>query len=57
VTGEQNVSATERSTDYSQAIGSAAMPYLNELAHQYAGFTQSYGWSCPNLSYGLQHYA
>jgi hypothetical protein len=36
-------------TDYSQAIGSAAMPYLNELAHEYAGFTQSYGWSYPSL--------
>jgi hypothetical protein len=36
-------------TDYSQATGSAAMPYLNELAHQYAGFTQSYGWSYPSL--------
>jgi hypothetical protein len=44
-------------TDYSQAIGSASMPYLNEMAHQYAGFTQSYGWSCPSLSYDLQHYA
>jgi len=36
-------------TDYSQAIGSAAMPYLNELAHEYAGFTQAYGWSYPSL--------
>jgi hypothetical protein len=36
-------------TDYSQAIGSAAMPYLNELAHEYAGFTQSYGWRYPSL--------
>jgi phosphatidylinositol-3-phosphatase len=36
-------------TDYSQAIGSPAMPYLNELAHQYAGFTQAYGWSYPSL--------
>ena len=36
-------------TDYSQAIGSPAMPYLNELAHQYAGFTQSFGWQYPSL--------
>ena len=36
-------------TDYSQAIGSSAMPYLNELAHEYAGFTQGYGWSYPSL--------
>jgi hypothetical protein len=36
-------------TDYSQAIGSAAMPYLNELAHEYTGFTQSYGWHYPSL--------
>jgi len=36
-------------TDFSQAIGSAAMPYLNELAHQYAAFPQAYGWSYPSL--------
>ncbi len=36
-------------TDYSQAIGAATMPYLNELAHQYEGFTESYGWSYPSL--------
>ena len=36
-------------TDFSQAIGSPAMPYLNELAHEYAGFTQAYGWSYPSL--------
>ena len=36
-------------TDYSQAIGSPAMPYLNELAHQYAGFSQSFGWQYPSL--------
>jgi hypothetical protein len=36
-------------TDYSQAMGSAAMPYLNELAHEYAGFTRAYGWSYPSL--------
>jgi phosphatidylinositol-3-phosphatase len=36
-------------TDYSQAIGSPAMPYLNEVAHEYAGFTQAYGWSYPSL--------
>jgi len=34
-------------TDYSQAIGSPAMPYLNELAHEYAGFTQAYGVELP----------
>lgn len=36
-------------TDYSQSMGSAAMPYLNQLAHQYAGFTQAYGWTYPSL--------
>ncbi len=35
-------------TDYSQfAIGSPAMPYLNDLAHQYADFTSAYGWRLP----------
>jgi hypothetical protein len=36
-------------TDYSQAIGSPAMPYLNEVAHEYTGFTQAYGWAYPSL--------
>ena len=36
-------------TDYSQFAGSPAMPYLNELAHEYADFTQAYGWTYPSL--------
>jgi phosphatidylinositol-3-phosphatase len=36
-------------TDYSQFAGSAAMPYLNELGHEYADFTQAYGWHYPSL--------
>ena len=36
-------------TDYSQFAGSSAMPYLNEVAHQYADFTQAYGWTYPSL--------
>ena len=36
-------------TDYSQFAGSAAMPYLSELAHQYANFTSAYGWVYPSL--------
>jgi phosphatidylinositol-3-phosphatase len=36
-------------TDYSQFAGSPAMPYLNELAHQYAVFSQAYGWHYPSL--------
>ena len=36
-------------TDYSQAAGSAQMPYLNQLARQYTAFTQAYGWSYPSL--------
>lgn len=36
-------------TDYSQFAGSAAMPYLNELSHQYANFTNAYGWTYPSL--------
>lgn len=36
-------------TDYGQAMGSAQMPYLNDLIHQYAGFTQAYGWQYPSL--------
>jgi len=34
-------------TDYSQAAGSPAMPYLSELARQYAQFPQSYRWTYP----------
>lgn len=36
-------------TDYSQFVGSPTMPYLNELSHQYANFTQAYGWTYPSL--------
>ena len=36
-------------TDYGQFAGSPAMPYLNELSHQYADFTQAYGWHYPSL--------
>jgi phosphatidylinositol-3-phosphatase len=36
-------------TDYSQFAGSAAMPYLNEIAHQYADFTDAWGWTYPSL--------
>ncbi|HEX3488306.1 MAG TPA: alkaline phosphatase family protein [Streptosporangiaceae bacterium] len=36
-------------TDYSQAAGSAQMPYLNQLARQYTAFTQAYGWRYPSL--------
>jgi hypothetical protein len=36
-------------TDYSQFAGSPAMPYLNELGHEYADFTQAYGWHYPSL--------
>jgi len=36
-------------TDYSQTAGSPAMPYLSELARQYAQFPQSYGWTYPSL--------
>lgn len=36
-------------TDYSQFVGSAAMPYLNQIAHQYADFTDAYGWVYPSL--------
>lgn len=36
-------------TDYSQFAGSAAMPYLSELSHQYANFTSAYGWVYPSL--------
>jgi hypothetical protein len=36
-------------TDYSQFVGSPAMPFLNELAHGYADFTQAFGWAYPSL--------
>jgi len=36
-------------TDYSQFVGAAAMPYLNEIAHQYATFTDAFGWTYPSL--------
>ena len=36
-------------TDYSQFAGSPAMPYLNEIAHQYADFTDAWGWTYPSL--------
>jgi hypothetical protein len=36
-------------TDFSQAMGSAQMPFLNDLVHQYAGFTGAYGWQYPSL--------
>ncbi|HEX3514672.1 MAG TPA: alkaline phosphatase family protein [Trebonia sp.] len=36
-------------TDYSQFVGSAAMPYLNQIAHQYADYTDAYGWVYPSL--------
>jgi hypothetical protein len=36
-------------TDYSQFAGSAAMPYMNELAHEYANFTDAWGWTYPSL--------
>ena len=36
-------------TDYSQFAGSPAMPYLNELGHEYADYTQAYGWHYPSL--------
>ena len=36
-------------TDYSQFAGAAAMPYLNEIAHEYATFTDAYGWTYPSL--------
>ncbi len=36
-------------TDYSQFAGSPAMPYLNELGHEFADFTQAYGWHYPSL--------
>jgi phosphatidylinositol-3-phosphatase len=36
-------------TDYSQFAGSPAMPYLNEIAHEYATFTHADGWTYPSL--------
>jgi hypothetical protein len=36
-------------TDYSQFVGSPAMPYLNEIAHEYADFTDAWGWTYPSL--------
>jgi hypothetical protein len=36
-------------TDYGQMAGSPAMPYFNQLMHQYAGFTRAYGWAHPSL--------
>ena len=36
-------------TDYSQFVGSPQMPYLNEISHEYANFTQAYGWTYPSL--------
>jgi hypothetical protein len=36
-------------TDYSQFAGAAAMPYLNEIAHEYATYTDAYGWTYPSL--------
>lgn len=36
-------------TDYSQFAGSPQMPYLNDIAHEYADFTQAYGWTYPSL--------
>jgi phosphatidylinositol-3-phosphatase len=35
-------------TDYSQSAGASSMPYWNELAHQYAVFTQAFGWTYPS---------
>jgi hypothetical protein len=36
-------------TDYSQFAASPAMPELNQMAHEYADFTQAYGWHYPSL--------
>jgi hypothetical protein len=36
-------------TDYSQTAGASSMPYWNELAHEYAVFTQAFGWTYPSL--------
>jgi phosphatidylinositol-3-phosphatase len=36
-------------TDYSQMAASPAMPEFNQLAHEYADFSQAYGWHYPSL--------
>ena len=36
-------------TDYSQMVASPAMPELNQMAREYADFTQAYGWHYPSL--------
>ncbi len=36
-------------TDYSQFVGSPQMPYLNEISHEYANYTEAYGWTYPSL--------
>jgi hypothetical protein len=36
-------------TDYSQFVGSPQTPFLNEISHEYANFTQAYGWTYPSL--------
>ena len=36
-------------TDYSQMAASPAMPELNQMAREYADFTQAYGWHYPSL--------
>ena len=36
-------------TDYSQFVGSPAMPYLNEIGNEYATFTHADGWTYPSL--------
>ena len=36
-------------SDYSQKAGAFVAPYENELAHQYADFTNAYGWTYPSL--------
>jgi len=36
-------------TDYAQFAGSPQMPYFNQLGHQYADFTNAYGWEYPSL--------
>lgn len=36
-------------TDYSQKAGAQVAPYENEIAHQYADFTNAYGWTYPSL--------
>lgn len=36
-------------TDYGQFVDSNAMPFMNEMAHEYADFTNAYGWRYPSL--------